>query len=46
MCFFCPISNAKQCGASCGLCGESCPGAEPDGLPNGMDAEDYDLDDF
>jgi hypothetical protein len=53
MCFFCPISNARNCGASCGLCGKSCPGAEPEtrnpepetvGLPNGMTEADYTLD--
>lgn len=50
MCFFCPISNAKQCGGSCGLCGDQCPGVETDStlktqnstlLFNGMKEEDY-----
>jgi len=40
-CFFCQISNARQCGPSCGLCGPNCPGAEPEGIPNGMKEEDY-----
>lgn len=44
-CFFCPISNARQCGGSCGLCGENCPGVETEnhnpGLPPGMKEEDY-----
>lgn len=43
-CFFCPISNAKQCGGSCGLCGEQCPGA--DGLPDGVTEKDYDHSEF
>lgn len=40
-CFFCQINNSKQCGSSCGLCGTNCPGYIPEGVPNGMKAEDY-----
>jgi len=45
MCFFCVISNAKNCGVSCGLCGEQCPGYDgpPTGIPNGMTAKDYEF---
>lgn len=45
MCFFCPISNAKQCGGSCGLCGDSCPGADS-GIYPGMKESDYDEEEF
>lgn len=31
-CFHCPISNARQCGPSCGLCGSQCPGVEDESL--------------
>lgn len=44
-CFFCQINNSKVCGGSCGLCGNRCPGYEPEGLPNGMTEDDYSMED-
>ena len=29
-CFTCKTNGARVCGGSCGLCGEYCPGYEPE----------------
>jgi len=33
-CFTCKTNGARVCGGSCGLCGEYCPGYEPEKTVN------------